>query len=95
MEYSVAKTDNYQTGDASRVLVLAVTNAPLAIDDAGWGRFVRRQYILEPTDLLATAWASASTFRGSGKRGVANGSSIQLGEFTPRVIIVVETLLML
>ncbi|KAF3915684.1 Spastin [Arthrobotrys entomopaga] len=40
-----AKTD---TGDASRVLVLAATNLPWAIDEAARRRFVRRQYIPLP-----------------------------------------------
>jgi SpoVK/Ycf46/Vps4 family AAA+-type ATPase len=37
-----------ETGDASRVLVLAATNAPWAIDEAARRRFVRRQYIPLP-----------------------------------------------
>lgn len=37
-------------GDASRVLVLAATNLPWAIDEAARRRFVRRQYIPLPED---------------------------------------------
>ncbi|KAF2704348.1 AAA-domain-containing protein [Pleomassaria siparia CBS 279.74] len=39
-----------QRGDASRVLVLAATNLPWAIDEAARRRFVRRQYIPLPED---------------------------------------------
>ncbi|KAF2667199.1 AAA-domain-containing protein [Microthyrium microscopicum] len=42
-------------GDASRVLVLAATNAPWAIDDAARRRFVRRQYIPLPEDEVRAA----------------------------------------
>ncbi|KIW02800.1 uncharacterized protein PV09_05861 [Verruconis gallopava] len=39
-----------ERGDASRVLVLAATNMPWAIDEAARRRFVRRQYIPLPED---------------------------------------------
>lgn len=39
-----------EKGDASRVLVLAATNLPWAIDEAARRRFVRRQYIPLPED---------------------------------------------
>jgi SpoVK/Ycf46/Vps4 family AAA+-type ATPase len=41
---------NKEKGDASRVLVLAATNLPWAIDEAARRRFVRRQYIPLPED---------------------------------------------
>lgn len=39
-----------EKGDATRVLVLAATNMPWAIDEAARRRFVRRQYIPLPED---------------------------------------------
>lgn len=39
-----------ERGDASRVLVLAATNLPWAIDEAARRRFVRRQYIPLPEE---------------------------------------------
>jgi SpoVK/Ycf46/Vps4 family AAA+-type ATPase len=41
-----------ERGDASRVLVLAATNLPWAIDEAARRRFVRRQYIPLPEDFV-------------------------------------------
>jgi SpoVK/Ycf46/Vps4 family AAA+-type ATPase len=43
-----------EKGDASRVLVLAATNLPWAIDEAARRRFVRRQYIPLPEDHVRT-----------------------------------------
>lgn len=42
-------------GDATRVLVLAATNLPWAIDEAARRRFVRRQYIPLPEDWVREA----------------------------------------
>ena len=51
-----AQTDKEkQEGDASRVLVLAATNMPWAIDEAARRRFVRRQYIPLPEDHVREA----------------------------------------
>lgn len=44
-----------ERGDASRVLVLAATNLPWAIDEAARRRFVRRQYIPLPEDYTRKA----------------------------------------
>ncbi|KAF9701732.1 hypothetical protein EKO04_000868 [Ascochyta lentis] len=41
-----------ERGDATRVLVLAATNLPWAIDEAARRRFVRRQYIPLPEDFV-------------------------------------------
>lgn len=51
-----AQTDKEKLeGDASRVLVLAATNMPWAIDEAARRRFVRRQYIPLPEDHVRAA----------------------------------------
>jgi SpoVK/Ycf46/Vps4 family AAA+-type ATPase len=47
---SAVKEGDKERGDATRVLVLAATNLPWAIDEAARRRFVRRQYIPLPED---------------------------------------------
>jgi hypothetical protein len=48
LQRAAAGRDDKKEGDASRVLVLAATNMPWAIDEAARRRFVRRQYIPLP-----------------------------------------------
>ena len=47
-KHMLMRVQDKEKGDASRVLVLAATNMPWAIDDAARRRFVRRQYIPLP-----------------------------------------------
>ncbi|KAL1800202.1 hypothetical protein ACET3X_000544 [Alternaria dauci] len=47
---SAVNDKDKERGDATRVLVLAATNLPWAIDEAARRRFVRRQYIPLPED---------------------------------------------
>ncbi|KAF2169654.1 hypothetical protein M409DRAFT_20067 [Zasmidium cellare ATCC 36951] len=51
LQKAAAGRDNGD-GDATRVLVLAATNLPWAIDEAARRRFVRRQYIPLPEDFV-------------------------------------------
>lgn len=51
LQKAAAGKDNGD-GDATRVLVLAATNLPWAIDEAARRRFVRRQYIPLPEDFV-------------------------------------------
>jgi SpoVK/Ycf46/Vps4 family AAA+-type ATPase len=57
-----------ERGDASRVLVLAATNLPWAIDEAARRRFVRRQYIPLPED--ETRAVQLRTLLGHQKHGL-------------------------
>ena len=71
-----AQTDKEkQEGDASRVLVLAATNLPWAIDEAARRRFVRRQYIPLPEDEVRAT--QLRTLLGHQKHGL-NQKDIQV-----------------
>ncbi|KAK4540896.1 hypothetical protein LTR36_008838 [Oleoguttula mirabilis] len=50
LQKAAAGREDKEKGDATRVLVLAATNLPWAIDEAARRRFVRRQYIPLPED---------------------------------------------
>nr|POF15275.1 protein sap1 [Quercus suber] len=50
LQKAAAGREDKDKGDATRVLVLAATNLPWAIDEAARRRFVRRQYIPLPED---------------------------------------------
>lgn len=63
-----------ERGDASRVLVLAATNLPWAIDEAARRRFVRRQYIPLPEDEIRKR--QLKTLLGAQKHGL-NGRDIE------------------
>ncbi|KAI7328600.1 AAA-domain-containing protein [Hortaea werneckii] len=52
LQKAAAGREDKEKGDASRVLVLAATNLPWAIDEAARRRFVRRQYIPLPEDFV-------------------------------------------
>ena len=56
----------------------AATGAPIDADDVRTLKTVLKHSGLSVTDLVKTAWASASTFRGSDRRGGANGGRIRL-----------------
>lgn len=67
-------------GDASRVLVLAATNLPWAIDEAARRRFVRRQYIPLPED--ETRAVQLRTLLGHQKHSLAEQDIQHLVELT-------------
>ena len=52
LQRAAAGREDAGSGDATRVLVLAATNLPWAIDEAARRRFVRRQYIPLPEDAV-------------------------------------------
>ena len=61
--------------------MLAELRSPTAVDAADPGRALKATLLasgLSVSDLVSTAWASASTFRGSDKRGGANGARVRL-----------------
>ncbi|KAI9641331.1 hypothetical protein NHQ30_010133 [Ciborinia camelliae] len=69
-----------ERGDASRVLVLAATNLPWAIDEAARRRFVRRQYIPLPEE--ETRAKQLKTLLGHQKHGLKEGDIQELVKAT-------------
>ena len=69
-----------ERGDANRVLVLAATNLPWAIDEAARRRFVRRQYI--PLPEHATRETQLRTLLGQQKHNLSDADITQLVDLT-------------
>lgn len=69
-----------ERGDANRVLVLAATNLPWAIDEAARRRFVRRQYI--PLPESDTRKVQLSTLLGQQKHHLSDADIDRLVELT-------------
>lgn len=69
-----------ERGDPNRVLVLAATNLPWAIDEAARRRFVRRQYI--PLPEAATRSSQFQTLLGHQKHCLSSGDIDRLVELT-------------
>ncbi|KAH7154817.1 oligomeric complex COG6-domain-containing protein [Dactylonectria estremocensis] len=67
-------------GDANRVLVLAATNLPWAIDEAARRRFVRRQYI--PLPEATTRDSQLRTLLGQQKHDLSDADICRLVELT-------------
>ncbi|KFA45772.1 hypothetical protein S40293_07359 [Stachybotrys chartarum IBT 40293] len=74
-----------ERGDANRVLVLAATNMPWAIDEAARRRFVRRQYI--PLPEPTTRETQLRTLLGQQKHGLSNDDVKKLVELTDGMLI--------
>lgn len=69
-----------ERGDANRVLVLAATNLPWAIDEAARRRFVRRQYI--PLPEATTRETQLRTLLGQQKHHLSGDDISELVELT-------------
>ncbi|KAM0427160.1 hypothetical protein ACHAPT_007587 [Fusarium lateritium] len=69
-----------EKGDANRVLVLAATNLPWAIDEAARRRFVRRQYI--PLPEPTTRETQLRTLLGEQKHDLSNEDILRLVDLT-------------
>ncbi|KAK0387119.1 hypothetical protein NLU13_5432 [Sarocladium strictum] len=69
-----------ERGDANRVLVLAATNLPWAIDEAARRRFVRRQYI--PLPEPTTRETQLRTLLASQKHSLTDDDILQLVKMT-------------
>ncbi|KAH8169048.1 ATPase family associated with various cellular activities (AAA) domain-containing protein [Sarocladium implicatum] len=69
-----------ERGDANRVLVLAATNLPWAIDEAARRRFVRRQYI--PLPEPTTRETQLRTLLGQQKHHLTDADILQLVKMT-------------
>ncbi|KAI0098825.1 P-loop containing nucleoside triphosphate hydrolase protein [Nemania sp. FL0031] len=67
-------------GDANRVLVLAATNLPWAIDEAARRRFVRRQYI--PLPEPETRATQLKTLLGQQKHNLTDADIMELVDLT-------------
>ncbi|KAI0012403.1 AAA-domain-containing protein [Xylariaceae sp. FL0662B] len=67
-------------GDANRVLVLAATNLPWAIDEAARRRFVRRQYI--PLPEATTRASQLKTLLGQQKHSLTDTDLAELVDLT-------------
>ncbi|KAH8645621.1 P-loop containing nucleoside triphosphate hydrolase protein [Xylariales sp. PMI_506] len=77
---SPSSGDKDLRGDANRVLVLAATNLPWAIDEAARRRFVRRQYI--PLPEAETRVIQMKTLLGQQKHNLSEEDLLELVELT-------------